>query len=72
MAHSLFEPTPLPISERLWKRVKALNIGQQAQCPQESISRTCTDPVLALQAQRLDARGRQQLLNAVLTNKPIK
>jgi hypothetical protein len=31
-----------------------------------------TDPALLAQAGRLDARGRQQLLEAVLTTKPIK
>ena len=72
MAHSLFEPTPIPMSEKLWKRVKALNIGQQAHEAQVSTGKNHTDPVLALQAHRLDARGRQQLLSAVLTNKPIK
>lgn len=72
MAHSLFEPTPLPMSEKLWKRVKALNSGRLARSQQPETGKSQTDPVLALQARKLDARGRQQLLNAVLTNKPIK
>ena len=72
MAHSLFEPAPTPLSEKLWRRVKDLNIGLPAR---HTVDRRPaaehTDPTLLQQAEMLDARGRQQLLQAVLTSKPM-
>ncbi|MCV0425665.1 MAG: hypothetical protein K5905_09335 [Roseibium sp.] len=71
MAHSLFEPAPTPLSEKLWRRVKDLNVGLSARSSAESGSGNQTDPALLKQAENLDARGRQQFLQAVLTSKPI-
>lgn len=71
MAHSLFEPAPEPFAEKLWRRVKDLNFGFS---PRPALADTPflqTDPALTVQASRLDARGRQQLLEAVLAVKPI-
>jgi len=65
MAHSLFEPAPKPLHEKIWQRVRDLNLGAT---PREIAH---TDPALLKQAETLDARGRQQLLQAALTTKPI-
>lgn len=65
MAHSLFEPAPTPLSEKLWRRMKDFNIGRAPRTARQ------TDPALMRQATHLDARGRQELLEAVLTAKPI-
>ncbi|WP_269584854.1 hypothetical protein [Roseibium sp. Sym1] len=70
MAHSLFEPAPEPLSEKLWRRVKDLSFQTRNVPPRPSADQT--DPALLAQAGRLDARGRQQLLEAVLTTKPIR
>ncbi|MEP3045285.1 MAG: hypothetical protein ABJL55_05140 [Roseibium sp.] len=60
MAHSLFEPTPEPIHEKIWRRMKDMSAtdGQH-------------DEISARSLDALDARGRQQYLQAVLTTKPI-
>ncbi|MCK7615245.1 hypothetical protein [Roseibium sediminicola] len=70
MAHSLFEPAPEPLSEKLWRRMKDLSRSAVALPAHSSVAQT--DPALLSQADQLDARGRQQLLEAVLTTKPIK
>jgi len=70
LAHSLFEPAPEPLSEKLWRRVKDLSLSTYALPARSSVEQT--DPALLTQAGTLDARGRQQLLEAVLTTKPIK
>lgn len=70
MAHSLFEPAPEPLTEKLWRRVKDLGFPERsAPAP---VPADQTDPALLSQASRLDARGRQQLLEAVLTTRPLK
>ncbi len=70
MAHSLFEPAPEPFGERVWRRVK--DIGLTAGHGSLPPGAARTDPALLAQAQHLDARGRQQLLQAMLTARPIK
>jgi len=70
MAHSLFEPAPEPLSERLWRRMKAL--GGQIQTAEMARPAIQSDPALVNQASRMDARGRQQLLQTLLATKPIK
>ncbi len=66
MAHSLFEPAPPPFGERLWRRVKELNIGivPRPKRPRGDTARIA--PVLPQQARYLDARGRQKLLETLL------
>jgi hypothetical protein len=53
MAHSLFEPAPEPLSERVWRRLKNLNpvpvSGPEMPVPRQDPS-------------QLDARGQQLLL----------
>ncbi|GAB4525395.1 MAG: hypothetical protein Tsb0019_27430 [Roseibium sp.] len=70
MAHSLFEPVPEPFGERLWRRVRGFSTSHRP-LPAHDLSKQ-TDPALVGQAARLDARGRQQFLQAVLTARPIK
>jgi len=70
LAHSLFEPAPEPFGEKLWRRVKDFGASHRTLPAQDP--RIHTDPALVGQAQRLDARGRQQFLQAVLSAKPIK
>lgn len=70
LAHSLFEPAPEPFSEKLWRRVR--DLGLYARAVPEVSPVDQTDPALLAQAGRLDARGRQQLLEAVVITKPIK
>ncbi|QDG75069.1 hypothetical protein [Labrenzia sp. PHM005] len=53
MAHSLFEPAPEPLSEKLWRHVKSLK-----QTPFAGSH----FPVRQTDMQNLDARGRQLLL----------
>jgi hypothetical protein len=69
MAHSLFEPVPEPFSERLWRRVRDFGTSHRPLPAQDRSKHT--DPALVGQAARLDARGRQQFLQAVLTAKPV-
>ncbi|TYC72374.1 hypothetical protein FMN63_07380 [Stappia sp. BW2] len=71
MAHSLFEPAPEPFAEKLWRRMKDIHLGFTQRRRLAETSSGQTDPVLAQQATALDARGRQQLLEAMLTAKPI-
>ncbi|MCX2724796.1 hypothetical protein [Roseibium salinum] len=71
MAHSLFEPAPAPLSEKLWRRMIGIGTGRAPHAAQVHGAIEQTDPVLLQQAANLDARGRQQLLEAVLTAKPI-
>ncbi|GAB2186422.1 hypothetical protein [Roseibium sp. LAB1] len=71
MAHSLFEPAPEPFTEKLWRRMKDLHLGFAQRTDLADMSSGQTDPALAHQATGLDARGRQQLLEAMLTAKPI-
>ncbi|MEE4013218.1 hypothetical protein V1T76_14205 [Roseibium sp. FZY0029] len=71
MAHSLFEPVPQPFTEKLWRRMKDLHLGFAQRRDVAEMSYGQTDPALAQQATALDARGRQQLLEAMLTAKPI-
>jgi len=70
LAHSLFEPAPEPITEKFWRRMK--DFGFTAPHVSKETTADHTDPALLVQAGNLDARGRQQLLEAVLTTKPIK
>lgn len=72
MAHSLFEPAPRPLHEKIWRRVRDLNIGTSLQERSDRPAGERTDPALLKQAERLDARGRQDLLAAILTSKPIR
>ncbi|MES0884759.1 hypothetical protein [Roseibium sp. SCP14] len=72
MAHSLFEPTPTPLGEKLWRRVREFNLGLPAKEPQETSLPAQTDIVGTTQAEQLDARGRQHFLLAALTADPIK
>lgn len=71
MAHSLFEPAPMPMSEKLWQHMKKLNTGlsQRMNSPRGPIA--TTGPDLLQQADGLDARGRQKLLEAILAAKPL-
>lgn len=71
LAHSLFEPAPTPLGEKLWRRVKQFNIGLPVRMSEPQGSIEHTDPALLKQAGQLDAHGRQQLLHAILTAKPI-
>lgn len=71
LAHSLFEPVQAPLSEKLWRRMKSINFGFAPHAAQIRGPIEQTDPALLQQAAHLDARGRQQLLEAVLTAKPI-
>lgn len=71
MAQSLFEPAPIPLSEKLWRRMKDFNIGFAPRATQICGSIERTDPALLRQAASLDARGRQQLLATVLAAKPF-
>jgi len=65
MAHSLFEPDPMPFHEKLMRRVRDLSGHAPARISNISIRLTAADPGLVRQAKRLDARGRQLLLEAV-------
>lgn len=70
MAHSLFEPTPPPLHEQIWRRVQDIKTSMSQQVAgNRPIDHT--EPALLQQARQLDARGRYQLLQAVLTAKPI-
>lgn len=71
MAHSLFEPHPQPLTEKIWQRVKDINDGLHGRMQPNVSPVPGTDPALLQQANALDARGRQQLLQAVLKTKPI-
>jgi hypothetical protein len=70
MAHSLFEPAPEPLGERVWRCVKALGFSSlpaAARVHQPEFSgRACPDLT-----RRLDARGQQKLLEAELALRPI-
>jgi len=71
MAHSLFEPAPEPLAEKLWRRVRDLHLAFSPRPVLADAPFVQTDPALTDQASRLDARGRQQLLEAALAVKPI-
>ncbi|QFT66277.1 hypothetical protein FIU93_05785 [Labrenzia sp. THAF35] len=71
MAHSLFEPAPQPFTEKLWRRMRDFHLGFAQRKDVAEVSSEQSDPALAQQATGLDARGRQQLLEAMLTAKPI-
>jgi hypothetical protein len=64
MAHSLFEPAPMPFHEKLMRRVRDLSGHVPARIPRIA-ARLPADPGLVSQAKRLDARGQQLLLEAV-------
>jgi len=70
LAHSLFEPVPEPLTGKLWRRVRDLSPYTREIPKQSSVDHT--DPTLMAQAIQMDARGQQQLLEAVLITKPIK
>ncbi|MET1416289.1 hypothetical protein ABVF61_28725 [Roseibium sp. HPY-6] len=72
MAHSLFEPAPTPLRELIWQRVKAFSVGGNQDSSNDESTAVQTDPALLQQSTKLDARGRLELLEAVLTSKPIK
>ncbi len=71
MAHSLFEPAPTPLGEKLWRRMKEFNIGFHAgqKQPRYPVRPAVSDPLQ--QAEHLDARGQQQLLESALSARPI-
>ncbi|MEL7524807.1 MAG: hypothetical protein AAFN16_03485 [Pseudomonadota bacterium] len=71
MAHSLFEPAPPPLHEKIWRRVRDLNFSASPRGPWTAKTANRTDPVLLRKAERLDARGRLQLLESVLSSDPI-
>ncbi|WP_428672050.1 hypothetical protein [Roseibium sp.] len=72
MAHSLFEPAPVPFGEKIWRRVKDLSTGLAARPAQPGSPAEGSAPdVLRQQVLALDARGRQQFLKAQLQSKPI-
>ncbi|MGS4887165.1 hypothetical protein [Roseibium sp. MB-4] len=64
MAHSLFEPAPMPFHEKLMRRMRDLSGHVPARIPRIA-ARLPADPGLVRQAKRLDARGQQLLLEAV-------
>jgi len=49
-----------------------MELGGQNQSPVEAVSANQSDPALVNQASGLDARGRQLLLETLLSTKPIK
>lgn len=71
MAHSLFEPAPPPLHEKIWRRVRDLSFSAPSRDPRSTETAKGTDPALLRQAARLDARGRLELLENVLISKPI-
>ncbi|POF32927.1 hypothetical protein [Roseibium marinum] len=71
MAHSLFEPAPTPLSEKLWRRMKGFNIGFSTRMEQPHGPDRPGETRPLQQAEHLDARGRQQLLEEVLVARPI-
>jgi hypothetical protein len=72
LAHSLFEPTPVPVVEKLWNRVRTLDIALQARATQTPCHDNDADQAMKCEVKLLDARGRQHLLREILTNMPIK
>ncbi|WP_029060671.1 hypothetical protein [Labrenzia sp. DG1229] len=72
MAHSLFEPAPRPLHELIWRRVRDFNIAAPLRDTENTCPNDRTDPALLKQAENLDARGRQDLLDALLRQKPIR
>lgn len=71
MAHSLFEPAPPPLHEKIWRRVRDLNFGARPRETRITETANRTDPALLRKAGRLDARGRLELLEKELASKPI-
>lgn len=71
MAHSLFEPAPPPLHEKIWRRVRDLNFSAPLRDARHSKTDSRTDPALIRKAGRLDARGRLELLEKALVSKPI-
>ncbi|KZM51220.1 hypothetical protein [Labrenzia sp. OB1] len=71
MAHSLFEPAPRPLGEKLWRSMKRFNIGFHAsqRQPLGSVRPAVSEP--PQQEEHLDARGQQQLLESALAARPI-
>ncbi|MFN3129933.1 hypothetical protein [Roseibium sp.] len=65
MAHSLFEPAPMPFHEKLMRRMRDLSGHVPVRIPRIAARLTAADPGLVRQAKRLDARGQQLLLEAV-------
>ncbi|MEM9630500.1 MAG: hypothetical protein AAGA50_04190 [Pseudomonadota bacterium] len=72
MAHSLFEPAPPPLGEKLWRRMKELNLGLPAKELRKNSLSEQSETAGTSQPEQLDARGRQQYLLAALTVDPIK
>ncbi|GAA0784727.1 hypothetical protein GCM10009077_36400 [Roseibium denhamense] len=68
MAHSLFEPPPEPIHEKVIRHMRDYRGKRQTKTPNIAERLTAADPALARQAERLDARGRQMLLRVVFTD----
>ncbi|WP_420334811.1 hypothetical protein [Roseibium sp.] len=71
MAHSLFEPAPPPLHEKIWRRVRDLGFSAPLHDVRIAATAHRTDPELLRKAERLDARGRLALLESVLTSRPI-
>ena len=68
MAHSLFEPAPEPIGEKIWRHLTDL---QLVTAIIEDRSPERSDPSVPNRAEPLDARGQQRLLQAALAANPI-
>ena len=71
MAHSLFEPAPPPLHEKIWRRVRDLSFSAPLSDVRNNSADSRTDPALLRKAGRLDARGRLELLEKELVSKPI-
>lgn len=72
MAHSLFEPAPPPLGEKLWRRFKEFSLSRPAHALPDRKSVAPTDPDLLRQANGLDARGQQKLLETVFQDGPVR
>ena len=71
MAHSLFEPAPPPLHEKIWRRVRDLSFSAPLRDLRISETGSRTDPELLRKAECLDARGRLAVLERALISNPI-
>ncbi len=71
MAHPLLAPALAPFGRPFWTRIRVFSIGRSAQPESVAAPVAHPAPVLAVEAIRLDARGRQRFLRAVLKARPI-
>ena len=72
MARSLFETAPEPFSSRFWRKMKHLNIVLQSGPAALEGPAPLAVHEVARQAESLDARGRQLLLDAAIASNPIR